>query len=113
MQQLELNVPMRSAARTRGEEAADACATKAERVSDFDREGAMKFVHGYLVRHGQQPGEALVNAAKAHGYRPHDDRAFGSVFATLVKRGLIRHMGYCERVKGHGTAGGRIWGAAR
>lgn len=113
MQQLELNVPMRSAARARGDEAAARCTDKAERVSDFDAEGAMKFVHGYLVRHGQQPGEALVNAAKAHGFRPHDDRAFGTVFATLARRGLIRHMGYCERVKGHGTAGGRLWDLVR
>lgn len=54
-----------------------------------------------------------VDAAIAHGYRPHDQRAFGSVFGTLSRRNLIRCAVYCERSKGHGTAGGRVWEATR
>lgn|SRR4051812_26637212 len=88
-----------------------ACADKAERVAEFDRKGAADFILGWLRRHGPLPGEDCTDAAKAHGFHPHDDRAFGAVYGALVRRNLIRHAGYCERRKGHGTAGGRIWQA--
>lgn len=39
------------------------------------------------------------------------DRAFGQLFRVLARRGDIRCVGYCERRKGHGTAGGRVWDA--
>lgn len=55
-------------------------------------------------------GEDLVDIAKAHGAVPHDDRAFGAVFQSLARRGLIRCIGYGIRRKGRGTAGARIWG---
>jgi hypothetical protein len=113
-QQLELTLPPpRSPARAVGEEAAQACADKAERVADFDTEGAGRFILGWLARYGQMSGEQLVNAAQEHGHRPHDARAFGSVFSTLSRKNLIRCVGYCEREKGHGTAGGRLWGLVR
>jgi hypothetical protein len=47
-----------------------------------------------------------------HGYRPHDQRAFGPVYAGLARRGAIKCLGFCERQKGHGTSGGRIWSLA-
>ena len=97
-----------SPARARGEELANACTAKAERAG-FDAEGVRRFVLGYLARHGKASGEAIVDACKAVGLRPGEDRAFGSIFATLSRKGLIRCAGYCERQKGHGTAGGRLW----
>lgn len=99
--------------REQGLVAAAQCEAKAERVADFDAQGARKFVLGWLARHGHQSGEAIVNACKEHGFRPHDDRAFGPVFAVLNRRNLIRVVGSCERAKGHGTAGGRVWGLVR
>ena len=96
-----------------GEACAKQCLENAEDLVSFDTEGCRKFVHGWLIRHGKQSGETLVNVAKAHGYVPHEDRAFGSIFSTLARRGLIRCVGFCERAKGHGTAGGRIWDVAR
>lgn len=98
-------------ARAEGESAAEACASKAERVAEFDREGAGKFILGWLIRHGAMSGEALTDAAKQHGYRPHDDRAFGAVYQTLVRKHHIRCIGYGVRTKGHGTSGLRIWAA--
>lgn len=97
--------------RAEGERLGNLSTDKAERVADFDTVGASKFIVGWLHRHGNVSGEALTNAAKEHGYRPHDDRAFGSIFGTLSRKGLIRCVGYCERMKGHGTAGGRVWAA--
>jgi hypothetical protein len=115
MNQAAIEMPVQSVAVARevGRLAAEACVGKAERVTPFDVEGARMFVLGWLVRFGKQTGEQLVDAAKAHGHRPHDDRAFGSVFGVLVRRNLIRCVGYCARAKGHGTAGGRIWTAVR
>jgi hypothetical protein len=59
---------------------------------------------------GSASGEVLTDVARAHGAKPHDDRAFGGVFQALSRAGLIRTVGYCNRTKGHGTAGGRVWG---
>lgn len=96
-----------------GEACAKLATENAESLNDFDTEGARKFIHGWLVRHGRASGEVLVDAAMEHGYRPHDARAFGSIFSTLARRNLIRCVGYCERLKGHGTAGGRLWESVR
>lgn len=98
-------------AREAGRTASEACTARAERVASFDTAGAALFILGQLRRHGQMSGEALTDAAKAHGFRPIEDRAFGSVYAGLARQGLIRCVGYCERVKGHGCAGGRVWEA--
>ena len=78
----------------------------------FDSEGAAAFILGIVTASGPTPGEVLTDRAIAAGYKPHDARAFGPVYATLVRRGSIRCVGFCERKKGHSTAGGRIWSAA-
>jgi hypothetical protein len=70
---------------------------------------ASKFVTDYLAMRGQAPGEIVVDLAKQAGIVATDDRAFGVVFSGLSRNGVIRCVGYCERRKGHGTAGGRIW----
>ncbi len=111
MTQLSINFdPPRDAGRSAGER----CQAKAERVTSFDSAGAAEFVLREL-RRGQRclSGETLTDLATEHGYRPHDARAFGPVFASLVRKGLIRCAGYCTRSKGHGTAGGRLWVATR
>ena len=58
-------------------------------------------------------GEDLVNAAKSAGIRPPDDRAFGAVFYKAIRLGYIEAVGFAPRVKGHGTAGGRIYAKGR
>jgi len=92
-----------------GAAAGELCLDKAERAA-FDSAGASRFILGQITRHGATSGEDLVDAAKLHGFRPTDDRAFGPIFAALVRKNLIRSLGYCERVKGNGTAGCRLWG---
>lgn len=104
--QLELSL---DAPRERGRLAAERCAQKASRVSNFDVDAAQNFVKGWLARYGQQSGEDLVDAAVEHGHRPHDSRAFGSVFRTLARKGIIECAGFCMRRKGNATAGGRVW----
>lgn len=90
-----------------GREGAESCAGAAE-ARGWDRGAAAEFILSYLGRHGPTPGEVLVTeAAKAH--TPHDARAFGAVFLSLSRRGLIEKCGYARRAKGHGTHGGLVW----
>ena len=54
-------------------------------------------------------GEEATDAAKLAGIRPPDDRAFGPVFAKAIRTSVIRVVGYVPRVKGHGSAGGKLY----
>ena len=96
-------------ARQAGAVAGERAADKAERQDDGFRHRAQGFVLGYLAQHGASSGELMTDAAKLAGIKPADDRAFGPVYATLARRGLIVAAGFCARRKGHGTAGGRVW----
>lgn len=97
------------AARAMGAKAGERCADKAEALEDGFKERATAFVLAYLERHGTSSGELITDAAKLAGIRPHDDRAFGPVYASLARSGQIVAAGFCARRKGHGTAGGRLW----
>jgi cytochrome c556 len=96
-------------ARAAGESAANACTSKAHRSDPEFTAKAKVAILAHLRAVGRASGEELVNVAIAHGARPHDARAFGSVFQSLSRDGSIRTVGFCLREKGHGTAGGRIW----
>lgn len=103
--------PLFESPRRAGEVAAARCAAKAEHRTAFDVRAAGEAMLAWLRTHGQTTGEVLVNLVKGLGHIPHDDRAFGAVFLSLVRANLIRCTGYAPRAKGHGTAGARIWEA--
>lgn len=94
----------------------DAIRRVAERAEE-NREGflddASAFVLNYLQQHGPTAGEVLTVACKNAGIKPHDDRAFGAVYLRLVRRGQIERVGTVRRERGHGTAGGNVWGLVR
>jgi hypothetical protein len=96
-------------ARKAGDVAGNRAADRTERADGGFRESAQAFVLGYLAQHGVSSGELITDAAKLAGIRPPDDRAFGPVYGTLSRSGKIVAAGFCARVKGHGTAGGRLW----
>lgn len=81
----------------------------AERSDIMFLERARKFVLFYLRRCGEASSEEITDAAKASGIRPPDDRAFGPVYLSLSRRGLIVKAGFCTRKKGHLTSGGNLW----
>ncbi|WP_052765579.1 hypothetical protein [Pandoraea apista] len=76
-------------------------------------ERAYAFIVAYVREQaaalGSVPGEQVTLAARAAGIRPKDDRAFGSIYAKAIRNGDIRVAGTCARVRGHGTAGGRLY----
>lgn len=69
------------------------------------------YVREQSARLGSVPGEQVTLAARAAGIRPADDRAFGAIYAKAVRRGEIKVVGYCARVRGHGTSGGKLYAA--
>jgi len=89
----------------------DVALERIDRVTSDDfRERAERFVLAYLGAHGATPGEVLVEkCGSVGGLRPTDLRHFGTVFRSLSMRGVIVCVGYCNRARGHSTAGGRIW----
>jgi hypothetical protein len=96
-----------------GQQGMQVCVDKAQRRDPLFTEKASAAILQHLQVVGQCSGEVLTDVARAHGAVPHDDRAFGAVFQSLARKGLIRCVGFCVRTKGHGTAGGRIWGIVR
>jgi hypothetical protein len=100
-------------AREAGRTASEACTAKALRNDPAFVQKAQEAILAHLRVVGEASGEVLTDVAIAHGARPHDQRAFGAVFSGLSRKKLIRTVGFCMRAKGHGTAGGRVWGLVR
>lgn len=71
---------------------------------------AEQFVLNYLDLNGPTSGEILTIAAKRAGIVPHDDRAFGPVYAHLSRIQQIYRCGTCARsLRGHAAPGASIW----
>jgi len=92
-----------------GKQAADACADKAEQVTEFSTAKAQEQILKLLEKEGPQTGETLVRKCKEAGLVPHDDRAFGSAFGGLRWSGRIRKIRYGPRHRGPGTSGAIVW----
>lgn len=96
-------------ARKLGEEAGQRCVDKAEDTMPDFSERALKFIVDHVREKGRVSGESIVLAATAAGIRPPDARAFGPVFKKALSLGLIRVVGFVPRVRGHGSAGGKLY----
>jgi hypothetical protein len=111
--QLSLHLPLPYAvARQTGHEGAERARAKAEEACPDFSARAYAFLADYAHQQGTRgtfSGESCTDAMKMAGIVPHDDRAFGSIYARAIRQGLIRVVGYCARTKGHGTAGGRVY----
>ena len=71
---------------------------------------AMSCVLDHLREYGNATGEQLTDACKKAGVLPHNDKAFGAILARLSRSKRIEKVGFAPRTKGHGTAGGIVWG---
>ncbi len=111
-QALQFDGPTLEVARALGLTAQQMAGDAAERALGGFAERSEAFVLRYLRERWPCTGEDVVDAAKAAGIRPREDRAFGSVFRGLSQAGAIRCTGIAMRRKGRGTAGARVWEAA-
>lgn len=100
-------------ARRLGAEASEASLERAQQDDPTFAPRAQAFIEAYMraMKPGASiHGEDLTNAIKAAGILPsRDDRAFGGVFVRARNAKLIFQIGDAPRLKGHGTAGGRIY----
>lgn len=84
----------------------------AERRDPLFREKAEAAILRHLAASPDRcaPGEELTEVARAHGAECKDGRAFGAVFLSLARRGLIRCLrSDLPRKRGHGSSGGKLW----
>lgn len=119
MMQLDLLPPERLPARdmARAQRAGDRAialgADKARRIDPTFIERAQAHMLAYLGEHGISSGELLTDSCKLNGIRSSEDRHFGAVTLGLLRKGQIRIVGRCQRSKGHGSDGGKIFGLVR
>lgn len=103
---IESGTPTREQARELGE-AGMARAEKGAGAGFTDR--AKAFALKYLASVPHSSTELITDACKLAGIKPaRDDRAFGAVYASLLRSKDIVKIGDCKRRKGHGTAGGSV-----
>lgn len=97
-------------ARKLGTEAANAAEFRASEEAPEFRARALQFIKDFVAAQtGPVAGEDITLAARQAGIRQKDDRAFGAIYSKAIRMGYIRVVGHCNRVRGHGTAGGRLY----
>lgn len=79
-----------------------------DEIPDFSKR-ALDFIVEHITQKGEVPGESVTLAAVDAGIKPPDQRAFGPVYAKALRRGLIHVVRYIPRVRGHGSAGGKLY----
>lgn len=100
---------MLAAARSRGHAAAAGASKAAEERDPLFGARALAFIVKHVRAKGKISGESTTFAAQEEGICPKDARAFGSYYAMAVRKGYIQVVGYCPRVRGNGTFGGRYY----
>jgi hypothetical protein len=111
MEQLSFTL---DAPRAIGRAAAELAQVRAERDEPGFSERARAHILAQLARHHEMSGEDLTDSCVAAGIVAKDGRAFGGIFAALVRGNLIRCVrADLPRARGHGTSGGRAWRLVR
>jgi hypothetical protein len=104
---LDVRPPDLATARAVGERAAHLATDKAERQSPGFSERAESAILDKLAA-GPASGEDLTDHVEREvGFE--DGRCLGSLYRSLRLRGLIRIVATCDRRKGHGTGGGKVY----
>jgi predicted DNA-binding transcriptional regulator YafY len=100
-----------SRARALGRAAGADSVEHAEATDPDFSEKALAFIVDHVRQKGEVPGESITLAAVKAGISPPDQRAFGPIYAMALRRGLIHIVRYIPRVRGHGSAGGKLYAA--
>ncbi|MNX95386.1 hypothetical protein D3C86_1276580 [compost metagenome] len=72
-------------------------------------EQALTFIVDHIRQKGRVSGESVTLSAVKAGIRPPDQRAFGPIYAKALRHGLIHVVGYVPRIRGNGSAGGKLY----
>lgn len=110
--QMDVRKQLLATARKLGDEAAQAALDGAETVDASFGTRAYAFIVSYIREHGPVAGEAVTLAARCAGIKPaKDDRAFGAIYAKALRNQEIKVVDTTHRVRGHGSAGGKVYAA--
>lgn len=96
-------------ARKLGTEAGERCIDKAAANDPHFRTRAYDFIVAYVRQEGLTSGENATAACVLAGIRPHDTRCFGPVYQQALRDNKIKIVGTVARVRGHGSAGGKLY----
>ena len=105
---LDFPTPTLSQARSTGQAAQKLATDRAERDTPNFSERAEAAILKRLAD-GPASGEDLTDFVRASGVEFKDGRALGSIFSSLLRRGLIVVIGECKRRRGHGARGGSVY----
>ena len=105
---LARNTDPLTAAREAGQAAQALATDRAEREAPDFRARAEAAILAKLAA-GPASGEACTDYVRACGIPLKDGRELGSVYRSLRLRGLVEIVGTCDRAKGHGTGGGKVY----
>lgn len=98
-------------ARSQGELGMRRAESSADRRTPGFAARVADYMAALLTARGPMSGEDLVDAARAAGYCPADDRAFGAAFQRLRRdHGAPVLRSDLPRRRGHATSGGRLYG---
>lgn len=104
---LDFSAPPLAQARAVGERASQLATQRAGReTSDFSARAETAILDKLAT--GRASGEDLTDYVQQQvGFK--DGRCLGSLYRSMRLRGLIRIVDTCDRRKGHGTGGGKIY----
>lgn len=100
---------MLAQARSAGIDAAERGADRTEQLDAQFRAKALEFIVSHVAHKGRVSGESTTLAAVLAGIRPRDDRHFGAVYRKALNLKLIHVVGEVPRVRGHASAGGKLY----
>ncbi len=106
---LDFTAPPLAQARAAGQAAQELATARAEREEPDFRARAVAAILERL-KQGPASGEALTDYVKASGLTlARNGKELGSYYCRLRKSGAIHVVGPCDRAKGHGTGGGKVY----
>ena len=104
---MDLRPPDLPTARAVGQVAQQLATANAERDTVDFRARAEAAILAKLTT-GPASGEDVTDYVQQQvGFK--DGRRLGSLYCSMRKRGQIRIVGACDRRKGHGTGGGKVY----
>ncbi len=105
---LDVRPPDMATARAVGQVAQQLATDSAERAAPGFSDRARAAILAKLSE-GPASGEDLTDHVRACGIPIKDGRELGGIYRSMREKGLIQIIDTCDRRKGHGTGGGKVY----